>query len=750
MTSLQTEGLSSSYDHRGITHPDVNFTPCPRNDMSRMALSASPTRPMYDGITMGASSSFDRLMMPMGKQKGGASSSTRLQPQLTSSSLGLTPTLGAAGDISDMFAGVMTGLEELRRDMTKRIDQLDERAHQGRENLRDELTHVKSQAGVDQAQLIRNTDQCLARSLAQANKESEEREARMTREIERLLNDHDNTYAHTTTNLEKRLDAKSDLMMRKLDEILNGSNREERSNPRERSRQANDGDGAGNYAGAQQKSRANYESRNRERHRTAPPRPGWTNPVPQGTDATPETRLHTVPRVRSVPDLTTVSQDTTIYALMFEPLNRSLETFITKLSKSTERGERSRRTLKKPKSYKDVSDLCNDTWIEVMKLQFEEENLSKKQECSALTSNLEGTSLNSVMAKRANERDSARKIFDILLNRFGSGVQGHQAMMKFEKRRQRDDESIDKFLDDLELLRRRSNPDERISERNLAIASKFMDGVKSEELKTMLATHFTLSFEQVLTPDDLRMKSREYLLIKPRAQNRYSNYGNSSGTNNGANNSWYKPRDDMDKRRSCANCGSMEHHVSACSAFKQNMNAIGLFLDDVDATDEDHEEYLRGLILKYGPRCFFCNLEGHFKSDCPQFWDAVADAKHARHEEALSGVKASRARLMNEAESRRKETTPRTFTTKKVKTMPDEVVASSLEAESAGPLKVGYGLAARTALQNFQQELATKEVEQWVRSELESTDLREKFDFLSKTGHSGTQKAWIKTKRHIG
>ena len=79
MASLGTEGLSSSYDHPEITHPDVNFTPCPRNDMSRKALSASPTRPMSDGITMGASSTFDRLMMSMGQQKGGASSSTRLQ-----------------------------------------------------------------------------------------------------------------------------------------------------------------------------------------------------------------------------------------------------------------------------------------------------------------------------------------------------------------------------------------------------------------------------------------------------------------------------------------------------------------------------------------------------------------------------------------------------------------------------------------------------------------------------------------------
>ena len=72
---------------------------------------------------------------------------------------------------------------------------------------------------------------------------------------------------------------------------------------------------------------------------------------------------------------------------------------------------------------------------------------------------------------------------------------------------------------------------------------------------------------------------------------------------------------------------------------------------------------------------------------------------------------------MNEAESRRKEATPSTFTTNKMEILPDEVIASSTEAESTGPLKVDYGLAARTALQNVQQELATKAGEQWVRSE---------------------------------
>ena len=84
-------------------------------------------------------------------------------------------------------------------------------------------------------------------------------------------------------------------------------------------------------------------------------------------------------------------------------------------------------------------------------------------------------------------------------------------------------------------------------------------------------------------------------------------------TNTGVNSSWYRPRDDMDKRRSCAN---------------------------------------------------------------------------PRHEELLSGIKVSRARLMNEAESRKREVTTGTFTTKKVKTLPDEPIASSLQAESTGALKV--------------------------------------------------------------
>ena len=248
------------------------------------------------------------------------------------------------------------------------------------------------------------------------------------------------------------------------------------------------------------------------------------------------------------------SREATSIATAFEPLNRSLETFLTRLSRTNERSEKPRRVFKTPRCYKDKFDDCIDTWIEVMKLHFEEEVLSERQECSALTSNLEGTALNCVVAKKQYQRDIAGKIFEILLNRFGSGVQGHQAMMRFEKRKQREAETIDKFLDYLEMLRRRSQPDESDRRMNLVVASKFIDGVKNDELRTMLATHYTPLSTNAPTPEELRLKSKENLLLKspPRSGYYKNNYGIFNNGPASQGNNWYKPRDDMDKRRSCA------------------------------------------------------------------------------------------------------------------------------------------------------------------------------------------------------
>ena len=161
------------------------------------------------------------------------------------------------------------------------------------------------------------------------------------------------------------------------------------------------------------------------------------------------------------------------------------------------------------------------------------------------------------------------------------------------------------------------------------------------------------------------------------------------------------------------------------------MKAIGFSLEDEDASEVDHEDFMRGVIAKFGPRFFFCNLERHLKSDCPQFWNAVADIKHPRHEEALSGLKARKARLLSEAEARRKDK-PQELATKKMQAVTEETCEPE-PVHAVDDFKIDYRAAARDALNRVQQELVTKEIEQKVKLELKNEKLQEKLNTFEAT-----------------
>ena len=570
----------------------------------------------------------------------------------------VTPLMDNGAALEEALKNIVDSLGEQNEQISITMSELERAVHIERESLR-EINRNRQEVGRSEKRLKERTDEHMTRNLSRMTREAEQRELRLRADMEKLRIQQEQSLGTLDTKIDAMMERRTQAMIDRLDGLLSsksgpkegepnsgGPSREPRVNFNEHQRRKTYGSTRGRGSSSGYATRGNAAWGPNSRASSTGNRQTSNERPTQDTHATGRSdsgnRGHASPRrshegqagsahgdsdCRDAPHTEPStscedtqaghSRDATAMATAFEPLNRSLETFLTRLSRTNERSEKSRRVFKKPRCYKDESDGCIDTWIEVMKLHFEEEHLSERQECSALTSNLEGTALNCVMAKKQYQRDTAEKIFEILLNRFGSGVQGHQAMMRFEKRRQREDETIDKFLDVLEMLRRRSQPDESNRRMNLAVASKFIDGVKNDELRTMLATHYTPLSTNAPTPEELRLKSKEYLLFKPPSRSGYykNNYGNFNNGPANQGNNWYKPRDDMDKRRSCAICSSTDHHVSACPAYKQGMKAIGFSLEDEDASELDHEDFMRGVIAKFGPRCFFCNLEGHFKSD---------------------------------------------------------------------------------------------------------------------------------------
>ena len=263
--------------------------------------------------------------------------------------------------------------------------------------------------------------------------------------------------------------------------------------------------------------------------------------------------------------------------------------------------------------------------------------------------------------------------FEILLNRFGSGMKEKEAMINFEeKKRQRNDESIDWFLDELESLRRRSNPEQLTNRRNIRIASKFIVRVKNHDLRTLLATYYTISKDNAPNPEEMGEKSREYILMKPKKFS-ISDGRNLQGVSQQQRLTWYKPRDDMDKQQSCVNCGSADHYIADCSTKKTRDEKLGIYIiwRWHESDGRTCLQFYSGLIIKIGARWFFCSQEGHFTMDCTLFWEAKKKQKHPKHKIALAAVQNNRNRQA-ENDLQSKDVISRELSTKFVKAVTEE------------------------------------------------------------------------------
>ena len=372
--------------------------------------------------------------------KARISTSTKLPGTDRVTPLLVNPLVDNRAALEEALNNIVDSLREQNEQMSIRMSELERAVHIERESLREEINRNRQEVGMSEKRLKERTDEHMAKNLSRMTREAEQRELRLRDDMEKLRIQQEQSLGILDTKIDAMMERRSQAIMDRLDGLLGskkgpkegetnseGPSREPKVNFNDHQRRRTYGStrGRGSLSGYATRDNKTWgpnsrasSTGNRQTSNERPTQgthatgrsdsgnrrhvsPGRTH-VGQGGnthgDSDCRDAPNTEPLTRCEDTQAGHSRDSTAMATAFEPLNRSLETFLTRLSKTNERSEKSRRVFKKPRCYKGEFDGCIDTWIEVMKLHFEEEDLLERQECSALTSNLEGTALKCVMA----------------------------------------------------------------------------------------------------------------------------------------------------------------------------------------------------------------------------------------------------------------------------------------------------------------------------------------------------------------
>ena len=326
----------------------------------------------------------------------------------------VTPLVDNGAALEEALNNIVDSLGEQNEQMSIRMSELERAVHIERENLREEINRNRQEVGKSEKRLKERTDEHIAKNLSRMTREAEQRELRLRDDMEKLRIQQEQSLGTLDTKIDAMMERRTQDIMDRLDGLLGsrsgpregepnsgGPSREPRVkfNDHQKRRTYGSTRGRGSSSGYATRGSSiwgpNSRASSTGNRQTSNERPtqgkhatgrsdsgnrGHASPgrshVGQGGNTYGDSDCrhapHTEPLTRCEVTQAGHSRDATAMATAFEPLNRSLETFLTRLSRTNERSEKSRRVFKKPRCYKDESDGCIDTWIEVMKLHFEE------------------------------------------------------------------------------------------------------------------------------------------------------------------------------------------------------------------------------------------------------------------------------------------------------------------------------------------------------------------------------------------
>ena len=257
-------------------------------------------------------------------------------------------------------------------DLMAKLNQIDKKlkhSEEDREVIRKKLRYNKHEYQDSYFNLAKATDERLKEMSDKVEATNQERDKNIKKDMQQLKNRYDDVNSQLGS-LEKRMDTMSKnqaesscAIQAKLDAILRNSTSQERT-----------------AADRTQGTRVDFVEPQRSKRQSTP------LPLTRDTASIAPTAAKTIMKhgtscTTTGPGDSTANSnagpDAMTWASTWEMMNRTLEAFATRNTDSSVRRDgKSRKTFKKPKEFKDDSDGCIDTWVEVMRLHLEQDNLN--------------------------------------------------------------------------------------------------------------------------------------------------------------------------------------------------------------------------------------------------------------------------------------------------------------------------------------------------------------------------------------
>ena len=198
------------------------------------------------------------------------------------------------------------------------------------------------------------------------------------------------------------------------------------------------------------------------------------------------------------------------------------EAITTAMSKGLEPLLAAKETKNKPTKYRGTRDGIVDGWLMLMKryLQKAHAKDTPLDKAWTIVEFLENEARDYITNKSEAERDTDEKVFALLARRFGTGANKIQIQQQFRTRNQSPDEDHMQYLDALEGLRSQGFPNEEVAVRRYEIMQRFIEGVRSFDLKRNLALMYAQE-QYVDTPptvEALRFTVQQYLRMRGSAR----------------------------------------------------------------------------------------------------------------------------------------------------------------------------------------------------------------------------------------